>query len=412
VTLDADSAEPGRSAASALPCLTEVRVGLADIVAAHEQTVQRERMMAYRKMAGEAAHQFTETLSGILARAQNLLDDMPDPSVLRAAKMIEQVALEGARTARRFQEFSRTLPAHPSPAVDLNKLVVEVADSVRGQWSEQLAARGISGKVHAETSSLPVVWGDAAELRHVLTRLADNALDAMPEGGHLTFRTGIVGRRVFCSVADTGVGIDDELRLQIFDPFFTTKREKGPGFGLSGVYAIVDRHGGEITVESEVGKGTTFTIWLSPGTSTEPAPQPASGAVSTRARTSTPGTQILVVDDSEDVRDVLRELLSQHGHTVVTCEDGESALAQLETRRFDLAIVDLALPGISGLEVANRLKGRWPDATVVVMTGYFDRVGPGGTQAKGVDFVLTKPFSLDQLRLVIQGVDAGVPSVS
>ena len=412
MTLEADSAEPRRSDASGLSHLTEVRARLEDIVAAHEQTVQRECLTAYRTMAGEAAHLFTETLSGILARAQNLLDDAQDENVLRAAKMIEQVALEGARAARRLQEFSRTRPAHPVQAVDLNKLVVEVADSVRGRWSEQLAARDITGEVHAETSYLPLVSGDAAELRHVLTSIADNALDAMPEGGNLTFRTGIVGPRVFCLVADTGVGIGDEVRLQIFDPFFTTKREKGPGFGLSGVYAIVDRHGGEITVESEVGKGTTFTIWLSPAKPSEPARQQATSALSTTARTSTPGAQILVVDDSEDVREVLRELLTQHGHTVVTCEDGESGLAELETRRFDLAMVDLKLPGISGHEVANRLKDRWPDATVVIMTGYFDRLGPEGTQAKGVDFVLTKPFTLDQLRLVIHHAYSSAPAES
>jgi len=412
MTLGADSAEPRHSDASERSHLTEVRARLEDIVTAHEQTVQRERLRAYRKMAAEAAHTFTETLSGILARAQNLLDDAQDPDVLRAAKMIEQVALEGARAARRFQDFSRTNPAHPFQAVDLNKLVVEVADSVRGRWSEQLAARGITGEVHAETPYLPLVSGDAAELRHVLTSIADNALDAMPEGGNLSFRTGIVGTRVFCLVADTGVGIGDEVRLQIFDPFFTTKREKGPSFGLSGVYAIVERHGGEITVESEVGKGTTFTIWLPPARSTELAPQQASGALSTTARTSTPGAQILVVDDSEEVREVLRELLSQQGHTVVTCEDGESALAELETRRFGLAMVDVGLPGISGLDVAKKLKGRWPDATVVVMTGYFDRVGPEGTQAKGVDFVLTKPFTLDQLRLVMRHAYSGVSAES
>ena len=122
--------------------------------------------------------------------------------------------------------------------------------------------------------------------------------------------------------------------------------------------------------------------------------------------------QILVVDDSEEVREVLRELLSQQGHTVVTCEDGESALAELETRRFGLAMVDVGLPGISGLDVTKKLKGRWPDATVVVMTGYFDRVGPEGTQAKGVDFVLTKPFTLDQLRLVMRHAYSGVSAES
>jgi two-component system cell cycle sensor histidine kinase/response regulator CckA len=396
--------------------LEEIRVRLEGAVAAHRKTVERERLCAFRQMAGEAAHAFTETLSGILARAQNLLDDGLDPQLARSVRMIEQVTLEGTRTVRRLQEFSRTDPVHPLESVDLNHLVVEVSDSIRGRRSEQLKAEGTSGEVRAETTPIPLVSGDVAELRHALTSIAVNGLDAMPTGGTLTFSTGTEGQRVFCRVVDTGVGMSNGVRAQIFDPFFTTKREKGPGFGLGGVYAIVDRNGGEISVESEVGKGTTFTIWLPTAQSSEILPEPASvmpSAVTTATRrTSSPRAKILVVDDSEEVREVLRELLTGQGHMVVTCADGESGLAALETERFDLAMVDLGLPGISGLEVATQLKHRFPDTTAVVMTGYFDRMDSDGARVKGVDFVLTKPFSLDQLRLLIQNAYSGLPSRS
>jgi two-component system cell cycle sensor histidine kinase/response regulator CckA len=396
--------------------LEEIRVRLEGAVAAHRKTVERERLCAFRQMAGEAAHAFTETLSGILARAQNLLDDGLDPQLARSVRMIEQVTLEGTRTVRRLQEFSRTDPVHPLESVDLNHLVVEVSDSIRGRRSEQLKAEGTSGEVRAETTPIPLVSGDVAELRHALTSIAVNGLDAMPTGGTLTFSTGTEGQRVFCRVVDTGVGMSNGVRAQIFDPFFTTKREKGPGFGLGGVYAIVDRNGGEISVESEVGKGTTFTIWLPTAQSSEVLPEPASvmpSAVTTATRrTSSPRAKILVVDDSEEVREVLRELLTGQGHMVVTCADGESGLAALETERFDLAMVDLGLPGISGLEVATQLKHRFPDTTAVVMTGYFDRMDSDGARVKGVDFVLTKPFSLDQLRLLIQNAYSGLPSRS
>ncbi len=396
--------------------LEEIRVRLEGAVAAHGKTVERERLRAFRQMAGEAAHAFTETLSGILARAQNLLDEGLDPQLARSVRMIEQVTLEGTRTVRRLQEFSRTGPVHSLESVDLNHLVVELSVSIRGRWSEHLKAEGTSGEVRAETTPIPLVSGDVAELRHALTSIAVNGLDAMPTGGALTFSTGAEGQRVFCRVADTGVGMSNEVRAQIFDPFFTTKREKGPGFGLGGVYAIVDRNGGEIAVESEVGKGTTFTIWLPTAQSPEILPEAASAmptAVTTATRrTSSPRAKILVVDDSEEVREVLRELLTGQGHMVVTCGDGESGLAALETGRFDLAMVDLGLPGISGLEVATQLKRRFPDTTAVVMTGYFDRMDSGGPHAKGVDFVLTKPFSLDQLRLLIQNAYSGLPSRS
>jgi nitrogen-specific signal transduction histidine kinase/ActR/RegA family two-component response regulator len=382
----------------------EVRAVLDELVSTHHQTVQQERLRAFREMAGEVAHDFNNTLSGILARAQLLLADVQDPDVRRSLRMIEQVALEGAWVVRRFQDFSRTRPSRPFQPLDLNQLVEEITTSARSRWSQQLAARGIPGEVRCETGSLPVVSGDMAELRQVLTSMALNALDAMPEGGNLTFRTGYERGRPFCQVADTGIGMTEQTRLHIFDPFFTTKREKGKGFGLSGAYAIVDRHGGQITVESEVGKGTVFTIWFPVDSeAAEPLPVAARSAAPVPAPTpkAVPGAKILVVDDSEEVREVLRELLSRHGYTVVTAPDGESGLVELDSRTFDLAMVDLGLPGISGLEVAHRLKERWPATRVALMTGYGDRLGPDDATSRGVDFVLAKPFSLDQLRSVV-----------
>jgi two-component system cell cycle sensor histidine kinase/response regulator CckA len=386
----------------------ELRSLLDDLVGSHLRVVQQERLRAFREMAGEVAHDFNNTLSGILARAQLLLADVQDPDVRRSLRMIEQVALEGAWVVRRFQDFSRTRPARPFQPLDLNQLIEEIAASARSRWTQQLAARGITGEVQAELGPVPLVPGDMAELRQVLTAITLNALDAMPEGGNLTFRTGTEGTRAYCQIADTGVGMTEQIRLHIFDPFFTTKREKGKGFGLSGAYAIIDRHGGEMTVESEPGKGTLFTVWLPTGAekpvARPEALRPAAAAAAQEAPApakAARGAKILVVDDSEEVREVLRELLSRHGYTVVTAPDGESGLVELDARVFDMAMVDLGLPGISGLEVARRLKARWPTTPVALMTGYGDRLGSEDAQTKGVDFVLAKPFSLDQLRSVV-----------
>jgi len=402
---------PGRSD------IGELRAHLDTLVAAYRQTMQQERLNAFREMAGEVAHDFTDTLSGILARAQILAADVQDQEVVQAVRMIERVALEGTRVIRRLQDFSRTRPARPFQPVDLNELVSEIVPSIRTRWSAQLAPRGIVGEVHAELEIVPIMSGDAAELRNVLTIIAVNALDAMPDGGQLTFRTDTDGQRILCHVADTGVGMPDGVRFRIFDPFFTTKREKGRDFGLSGAYAIVDRHGGEILVESAFGKGSTFTICLpTAASSTKIAPVETAATPSASVPQIAPGAQILVVDDSSHVREVLRELLDRYGHTVVCCEDAESGLVELETRRFDLVIVDVGLPGISGLELANRLKQRWPGTTIALMTGYLDRLGPEDAKENGVDFVLGKPFSIDQIRSVIHHAwsraDSSVPGSS
>ncbi len=402
LTSEARSGHSPPSASRGSVPVEEVRALLHELVESHRQTLQVERLRAFREMAGEVAHDFNNTLSGILARAQLLLADVQDPDVRRSLRMIEQVALEGAWVVRRFQDFSRTRPARPFQPLDLNQLVEEIATSARSRWSQQSAGRGVSGEVRTETQPLPLVTGDVAELRQVLTSIALNALDAMPDGGNLTFRTGTEGQRVYCQVADTGVGMQEEVRLRVFEPFFTTKREKGKGFGLSGAFAIVDRHGGEITAESEVGKGTTFTIWLPIAAEPVEAQPAAAPAAPSRAVVQPPpGKRILVIDDAEEVREVLRELLGRHGYTVVVCSDGESGLVELESRSFDLVMVDLSLPGLSGLEVASRLKTRWPATVVALMTGYSDRIGPEDARAKGLDFVLAKPFSLDQLRSVV-----------
>ena len=387
---------PGRSD------IGELRAHFEALLAAYRQKMQQERLSAFREMAGEVAHDFTDTLSSILARAQILAADAQDQEVVQSVRMIERVALEGTRIVRRLQDFSRTRPARPFQPVDLNPLVSEIVSSIRARWNTQLAPRNIVGEVHAELGNVPMVSGDVTELRNVLSTIAVNALDAMPDGGQLTFRTDTDGERVRCHVRDTGVGMPDGVRFRIFDPFFTTKREKGRDFGLSGACAIVDRHGGEIVVESAFGKGSTFTICL-PGAASPAkiAPEGAAAAPPASASQIAPGAQILVVDDSKEVREVLRELLDRYGHTVVCCEDGESGLLELETRRFDLVIADVGLPGISGLELASRVKQRSPGTTVALMTGYLDRLGPEDAQANGVDFVLGKPFSIDQVRSVI-----------
>jgi CheY-like chemotaxis protein len=380
----------------------ELRAHFEELVAAYRQKMQQERLNAFREMAGEVAHDFTDTLSSILARAQILATDAQDQDVVQSVRMIERVALEGTRIVRRLQDFSRTRPARPFQPVDLNPLVSEIVSSTRARWNAQLEPRSLVGEVHAELGNVPMVSGDAAELRNVLGIIAVNALDAMPDGGQLTFRTDTDGQRVRCHVTDTGVGMPDGVRLRIFDPFFTTKREKGRDFGLSGACAIVDRHGGEIVVESAFGKGSTFTICL-PGAAS-PAkitPEGAAAAAPASAPQIAQGAQILVVDDSKEMREVLRELLERYGHTVVCRDDGESGLLELETRRFDLVIADVGLPGISGLELASRVKQRLPGTTVALMTGYLDRLGPEDAQANGVDFVLGKPFSIDQVRSVI-----------
>jgi len=370
----------------------ELRAALQAVEQAQQRVVQTERLHALGEMAGGVAHDFNNALAVILGRIQLLrARTKDDPAAQTQVETLERAALDAARTVRRVQEFARMRPALASGAVDLDRVVREVLEATSARWRNDAEARGICYDVRVESAPLPPVEGDAAELREALTNLVLNALDAMPDGGRLTLRTGVEGDRVVCTVADTGGGIPEEIRSRIFEPFFTTKGERGTGLGLSVVYGIVTRHGGTIDVQSTPGGGSAFTIRLPVG-SAAPRPTHVAGPAPVAAAPA----RILIVDDNAAFRDILRACLEAAGHEVVEAASGPEGLAACEREPFQLVVTDIAMPGMSGWEVARQVRRRfgWP---VGVVTGWGDDEADPGV-AGAVDFVLTKPFQLDEVR--------------
>ena len=254
--------------------------------------------------------------------------------------------------------------------------------------------KGLRYEVTVVPGTVPAVAGDPSELREALTNMLFNALDAMPEGGSVTFRTAVEGDRVTCAIADTGAGMTEEVRRRVFDPFFTTKGERGTGLGLSVVYGIIARHGGDVDVQSEVGQGSVFTVRMpnseAGGEDFPPAPASAPGQA-----------RILVVDDEAEVREVLAKFLARDGHAVETSPDGAAALVRIEQEAYDLVITDLGMPGVSGWEVARHVKLRKADTAVVMVTGWGDRFDLAEAEQRGVDYVVPKPFKRDDVTAVV-----------
>lgn len=198
-----------------------------------------------------------------------------------------------------------------------------------------------------------------------------------------------------CVVTDTGIGMSDDVKQRVFDPFFTTKGEKGTGLGLSVVYGIITRHGGEIEVQSEVGRGSAFTIRLPVEREAPSAPDPAPLSRPHRH------AKILVIEDEQEVRDTLHDLLTDEGHSVATCADGESALIRLQEETFDLVLTDLAMPKLTGWQVASLVKLRSPATPVAMVTGWGDQINSEEARVKGVDFLVAKPFNLEDVIAVV-----------
>ena len=221
-----------------------------------------EKLSALGELASGVAHDFNNTLSGILGRAQ-LLQRTDDPEkIKRGLDIIIKTAEDGAKTVKRIQDFARQRRDHDFELVSIDQILLDASEITRPRWKNCAEASNIHITLNLQIGSNAMVMGDDSELREVLVNMVFNAIDAMPEGGTLSLSTRTVGDSVMIKVVDTGVGMYPEVRSRIFDPFFTTKGKAGLGLGLAVSFGIIRRHGGNIEVESQYGKGTEFRITL------------------------------------------------------------------------------------------------------------------------------------------------------
>jgi len=363
-----------------------------------EQYAQIEKLSALGELASGVAHDFNNTLAGILGRAQLLLG-MKDPERIEAGlKLIIKTAKDGAKTIKRIQDFARQRRDHDFRPVSLDQLLLDVREITRPRWKSRAEADGVHINLALQLGSdSALVMGDESELREVLVNMVFNAVDAMPEGGTLTLATREERGRIEISVTDTGTGMSEEVRSRVFDPFFTTKGKAGMGLGLAVSYGIIRRHEGTVTVESEVGRGTVFRIKL-PVAEGASAAEP-SGELLPLKLVEQPAnnTHILVVDDEEHVRVLLRDILESEGFRVSLAAGGREALGMLEAEDFDGVFTDLGMQGMSGWELAHAVRELDEQLPLAVVTGWGEVVGSSEQTAARVDWIVAKPFDTEQI---------------
>jgi len=364
-----------------------------ELAAAQDQLVRTEKLRALGEMASGVAHDFNNLLASVLGRAQLLMRRVQDPQQLQWLRVIERSALDGAQTVRRLQEFTRIRRDQPMVPLDVTQMVRDALDITQSRWREEPVSRGVVIEVRTELAAVPPILGDAAELREALTNLILNAVDAMPTGGTLGLVTTVGDDHVEIAVSDTGVGIPPAVREKIFDPFFTTKGPQGTGLGLSLTYGIVVRHGGFVTVDSEEGRGSTFRLSF-PSAATVETPTAASvrpDAVPART------LRCLVVDDEEAVRTVLGDVVESAGHHATMVGGGAEAIERFRAEAFDVVLTDLAMPRVSGWQVARAVKQIAPRVPVVIVTGFGVELTPEERRTHGVDHVLVKPLQIQEI---------------
>ncbi len=363
-----------------------------ELTAAQDHLVRTEKLRALGEMASGVAHDFNNLLAAILGRTQLLLRRVEDTRLRQWLQVIERSALDGAQTVRRLQEFARVRRDQPLVPVDLNEVVRDAVEMTQSRWHEDCLRRGVVIDVRTRLGEISLVAGDPAELREAMTNLILNAVDAMPTGGVLTFTSSLADGQVEVTVSDSGIGIPEAIRDSIFDPFFTTKGPQGTGLGLSMTYGILSRHQAQITVESEEGKGSTFRLRFAALTT-----RSATAASGTEPLAAPRGLRCLVVDDEETVGAVIGDVLETLGHQPVVLTDGAAAIERLRAERFDVVFTDLAMPGVSGWQVARAVKDKTPDVPVFVVTGFGVELSPEERRAHGVTAIFSKPLNIDDL---------------
>ncbi len=368
------------------------------------QLRQAQKMEAIGGLAGGVAHDFNNILTAVLGYADLMLDSLKEGDPLRhEVTEIVKAAERGARLTQQLLAFSRRQVLEPR-VIDLNEVVEGISSMLRRLIGENVELATVLAREPVRT------FADPGKVEQVLMNLVVNARDAMRGGGRVTVRTDCVdlseefclmhagsrpGPQASLCVEDTGTGMDSATLARIFEPFFTTKEKgKGTGLGLATVYGIVKQTGGAIVVESERGKGTTFRIFLPRAAAAAPQAEPAeerpSGRGAARGRET-----VLLVEDEEVVRTLVSDVLRLHGYDVLVAQTGEAALEAAEARGapLDLLVTDLVLPGFGGVELANRLRERFPALVVLFVSGYAERDAESrGVALPGAAF-LQKPFS-------------------
>ena len=368
-----------------------------------QQYQQAQKMEAIGRLAGGIAHDFNNLLTAILGYCELLQLDVSDNDPRRADILeIQKAGIRASSLTRQLLAFSRKEIISPT-MLDLNAVALDIRKMLERLIGEDVA---VVMRLHADATP---VCADRGQIEQVILNLAVNARDAMPRGGVLTIETANVsldehyanahfsvspGLYACLMVSDTGTGMPPAVLQRLFEPFFTTKAPgKGTGLGLATIHGIVTRYGGSVHVYSEVGRGTTFKVYL---------PQAGDGAVAETAETRSgpiTGSQtVLLVEDSDSLRALTSRLLARLGYTVLQAATADDAVAAFERHgAIDVILTDVVMPGRSGPELARELTDRQPSIKVLYMSGYTEEtIVHHGVLDAGIAFI-NKPFSTETL---------------
>lgn len=365
----------------------ELERALVALSTAQQTLLQQARLKAMGSLADGVAHDVNNSLNAVLLRS-TLLGRQVDEKAKAHLDAIESVVRHAAATVQRLQEFARRRENPSRAACDPGTVAREAIELTRNHWATRAELDG--GRISiafVAPEAIPAVRADAAEVRAVLVDLLLNATEAIVRDGSIDVSIRAAGNVVEIEVQDSGPGIPEEHLSRIFEPFFTTRGPRSSGLGLAMAWGVIDRIGGEIRAANRAEGGATFLLTLPcAATSTE---RPGFAPMLTSARS------ILLVDDDPESRDTLEQILVLRGHAVEVASDARQALALYDPERHEAVLCDVALPNLTGLQLARAIRARNPDALLALLTGLDADVG--GEERGVVDATFRKPIDIPAL---------------
>ena len=376
--------------------LSEANESLQKEIEDHGHTERKlirvQRLTALGEMSAGMGHNLNNILTGIVVPAQLLEMQIKNPGVRTYVSMIRNSAERAVSLVERLHMAVRRKEEEVGP-VELNPILEEIVRTTQPRWKDESEANGLSIHVITELGDIPVIAGTSSGVHDIAMNLLLNALDAMADGGTISFTTESLNGKARLVVSDTGCGMGKETADRVFEPFFTTKVGVGSGLGLSTVYGSVTRWGGNIDVESSPGEGTVFTIEFPAWKGTQKIKKPEPKTAQVRAG------RILVVDDEETICVFLSNLLSG-SHAVETAIGAAEAFGKFAAGKFDVAMIDLGMPEVPGNRIAEQMRQMDPGLVTVLITGW--NLEEDDKRLSAFDFRLRKPFSnADQIRNVL-----------
>jgi signal transduction histidine kinase/CheY-like chemotaxis protein/uncharacterized membrane protein affecting hemolysin expression len=373
--------------------------------------LQQERLKALGQMASGIAHDVNNALSPVVGFSE-LLSKGDFGLNQKGKNYLNYISTAGhdiAHIIARLREFYRKHEDDDQlqQLLNLNDMAEQVIDMTRPRWKDMPQSNGITIEVKTELSlEVPQLVGIESEIREAFTNIVLNAVDAMPEGGRITVRSSVAAgvngyaQQVVVEVTDSGMGMSEETRKRCLEPFFSTKGNRGTGLGLAMVYGVLQRHDGNIEIQSEVGKGTTFRLIFP--VRDRLSVQSAEGDETTTVEP----LRILCIDDEPLLRELVKEMLERDGHHVESSDNGQSGLdrfrlARERGRPFDVVITDLGMPYLDGRQVAKTIKQESPETPIVMLTGWGALLKEEGSAPEQVDVVVTKPPRSRELRAAL-----------